>query len=116
MTYKDNQGHTYYGGSMTRKTEKGVWTGVPTSEQLSEWGYVEVVSTPYQPTEEDVRRQRMEEIRQLLSDTDYIIIKKAEGYDISSYDDQYGGDFLAWRQSLRDEYNQLEKETNNEDK
>ena len=50
----------------------------------------------------------MEEILSFLNNTDYIVLKKAEGLDISSYDEQYDGDFLAWRQGLRDEYNQLE--------
>lgn len=50
----------------------------------------------------------MDEIKGLLQDTDYIIIKKAEGIDISEYDERYEGDFLGWRQRLRNEYNQLE--------
>ena len=109
MTYKDTQGHLYTGGAMTRREGNSVFTGIPTKQQLTEWGYTEVAPPePYTPTEEDIKRQRMEEIRQQLSDTDYIIIKKAEGYDISEYNERYEGDFLAWRQRLRNEYNQLE--------
>jgi hypothetical protein len=97
------------GQSMTKRVENSVFTGIPTKQQLTEWGYTEVAPPePYTPTEEDIKRQRMDEIRQQLSDTDYIIIKKAEGIDISEYNERYEGDFLAWRQRLRNEYNQLE--------
>lgn len=108
IQYKDKENHLYTGGAMTRREGGSIWTGVPTNEQLKAWGYEEVVNTPYQQTEEDVKRQRMEQIKQLLFDTDYIIIKKVEGYDISQYDAQYDGDFLAWRNALREEYNELE--------
>ena len=95
---------------MTRREGNSVFTGIPTKQQLTEWGYTEVAPPePYTPTEEDIKRQRMDEIRQQLSDTDYIIIKKAEGIDISEYNERYEGDFLAWRQRLRNEYNQLEE-------
>lgn len=98
---------------MTRLVDGVLFTGVPTVEQLTAWGYEEViepVAEPYVPTAEDLKRERMEQIRQALADTDYIIIKKVEGYDISSYDAQYDGDFMGWRQDLRDEYNRLEDE------
>lgn len=111
MTYKDSQGHIYRGGSMTRLVDGVLFSGVPTVEQLTAWGYEEVVPpAPYVPTAEDMKRERMGQIQSLLAETDYIVIKKAEGIDITSYDAQYDGDFLAWRQGLRDEYNQLESE------
>ncbi|MBO4787055.1 MAG: hypothetical protein J5510_08310 [Prevotella sp.] len=112
--YKDEQGHTYNGGTMTRMLDNGsLFSGVPTVEQLVEWGYeLQPEPAPYVPTEQDIARQRMSEIQGLLADTDYIVLKKAEGIDISSYDAEYDGDFLAWRQGLRNEYNQLEESLN----
>ena len=107
-------GHLYTGGAMTKKVGGTVFTGIPTSEQLKAWGYEEVPDpAPYTPTEEDLRRQRQADIQARLAETDYIILKMAEGRDISEYNDatrhpEYGGDILAWRQALREEYNTLE--------
>jgi hypothetical protein len=102
----------YYGGSMTRRLDNGtLFSGVPSVEQLAEWGYEEVEEPePYQPTEEDLKEQRKQEILRLLADTDYIVLKKAEGIDISEYDEKYQPTFLEWRQALRDEYNELEQQ------
>lgn len=47
----------------------------------------------------------------MLRDTGYIVLKKAEGIDISEYNEQYDGDFLSWRQALRNEYNELEAQS-----
>lgn len=104
-------GKTYCeGASITWQVdEHTVFSGIPTAEQLSEWGFIEYEQPVYTLNESDIRQQHMDEILSLLADTDYIVLKKAEGIDISSYDEQYDGDFLAWRQALRDEYNQLEK-------
>ena len=41
MTYKDAQGHIYAGGSMTRLVDGALFSGVPTVEQLTAWGYEE---------------------------------------------------------------------------
>ena len=104
-------GDKYYGGAMTYYHDGVLFSGIPTSEQLESWGYtVYVPPTPPEPTEEELKRARMDEIRQQLSDTDYIVLKKAEGQDISPYDVKYNGNFLAWRQGLRDEYNRIEME------
>ena len=114
MKYINNTtGDVYYGGSLTIKHNNSLFSGIPTVEMLEEFGYEEVQEETPEPIEEDTTRQRMDEILQLLSNTDYIVLKKAEGIDISSYDEQYNGDFLAWRQSLRDEYNQLESSLDN---
>ena len=109
-------GERYTGGSLTRRLPNGgVFSGTPSNEQLIAWGF--------QPSEENTPQpssllpqpsaDRMAEIETLLQDTDYIVLKKAEGRDISEYNDptlhpEYGGDFLAWRQALREEYNKLE--------
>lgn len=108
-------GHVYYGGAMTIVSGGVLFSGIPTSEQLESWGYtVYVPPAPPEPTEEDLKRQRMGEIQGLLASTDYIVLKKAEGIDISEYNEQYDGDFLSWRQGLRDEYNKLEGLNNQE--
>jgi hypothetical protein len=113
MTYINNQtGHRYTGGSMTRLVGGVLFSGVPTVEQLTEWGYHPLVANQEQhvPTQEEIRQQRMVEILSLLAETDYIVLKKAEGIDISEYDAKYVGGFLAWRQALRAEYNDLEQQ------
>lgn len=119
MTYiNTTTGDRYYeGSSMTTYHDGVLFSGIPSAEQLTEWGYtLYVPPTPTEPTQEEIeaqlRQARMDEILGLLSETDYIVLKKAEGIDISSYDEQYDGSFLAWRQALRDEYNQLEQSLN----
>lgn len=115
MIYVNNEtGDRYVGGTMTICINGSLFSGIPTVEQLESWGYIEEIpSSPQEPTQEEIKRERMDEILQLLQNTDYIILKKAEGIDISSYDEQYDGNFLQWRQSLRDEYNQLEDSLDN---
>jgi hypothetical protein len=107
----EETGERYHEGRSITMSHNGVlFSGIPTSEQLKEWGYV--VYTPPTPTEDEIaeqqRQARMDEILTLLRDTDYIVLKKSEGIDISLYDEKYGGDFLSWRQSLRNEFNELE--------
>jgi hypothetical protein len=109
----------YYGGCMTVYHDGVLFTGIPSVEQLEQWGYMlEVPMAAPEPTEEEIaeqqRQQRMDEIQGLLASTDYIVLKKAEGIDISEYNEQYDGDFLSWRQGLRDEYNKLEGLNNQE--
>ena len=58
-----------------------------------------------QPTEEDVKQQRIYELKQLLSDTDYVAIKIAEGSATAS---EYA-DVIAQRKAWRAEINELEK-------
>lgn len=107
-------GDRYYEGrSITTYHDGVLFSGIPSAEQLTEWGYtLYIPPTPTEPTQEEIaeqqRRARMDEILALLRDTDYIVIKKSEGIDISLYDEKYSGDFLSWRQSLRNEFNELE--------
>lgn len=52
---------------MTRQlSENSVWIGIPTTEQLTEWGYVEhvepvVTPTPYLPTYNELVVQKIRE-------------------------------------------------------
>ena len=106
--YNNTTKHTYTGGSMTIIKDGVLFSGVPTQEQLQEWGYEEVVTAPYTPTEEDLKRQRMAEIQDELAATDYLALKDFEGEDMS--------DHVGWKETraaLRAEYRLLEAEVNN---
>lgn len=109
----ETTGDRYAGGALTILHNGSLFSGIPTIEQLEEFGYEPEEIKPYETTQEELVRQRMEEIISFLNNTDYIVLKRAEGIDISSYDKQYDGNFLQWRQSLRNEYNQLEQNLNN---
>ena len=110
--YYNSKTNSWYreGSSLTISLEKGLFSGIPTEEQLAEWGYKEVKDPIPQPLSEDAqasidRQYRMEAIKAELGATDYIVLKSVEGYDVSEY-----GDWKEKRQALRDEYNRLEKE------
>lgn len=66
MTYKDSQGHIYRGGSMTRLVDGVLFSGVPTVEQLTAWGYEEVIE-PEPTPEELLDRARQEKLWELDS-------------------------------------------------
>lgn len=103
--YNSTTKHAYTGGSMTIIKDGVLFSGVPTKEQLQEWGYEEVVATPYTPTEEDLKRQRMADIQAELAATDYLSLKAFEGEDMS--------DHVGWKEAraaLRAEYRRLENE------
>lgn len=93
------------GQSLTRRVDNGVFSGIPSEEQLRAWGFEEVVPTPYTPTEEDLKRQRMTEIQSELASTDYLALKAFEGEDMSEHP--------TWKEdraALRAEYRRLESE------
>lgn len=90
MTYYNEQENEYYykGRSMTRRLADGsLWSGVPTVEQLTEWGYQPYEPQTSEPTEEDVRQQRMQEILSELSSMDYLTSKYIDGEDMTEYGD-----------------------------
>lgn len=93
---------------MTKREGNGVFSGIPSAEQLTQWGFdewVEPVAIPHNPTEEEVKRQRMYEIKSELSSMDYLTSKYIDGEDMSEY-----GDWQGKRKALREEYRRLEKE------
>ena len=93
------------GSAMTRKVDKGVFSGIPSEEQLHEWGYEEYVAPPApEPSELDKRRMRMAEIEQELASMDYLTSKYIDGEDMSEY-----GDWQGKRKALREEYRRLEQ-------
>ena len=110
--YNPNTKEWYTEGStMTKRADNGVFSGIPSVEQLAAWGFVEWVesaSTPYEPTEEDIRKQRMDEILAELDAMDYLTSKYVDGEDMSEY-----GDWQGKRKALREEYRQLESEVQN---
>lgn len=62
-----------------------------------------IVEIP-QPTEEELKQARISELKAKLSDTDYIVIKIAEG---EATQEDYA-EVLANRKSWREEINELE--------
>lgn len=66
MRYKDSEGHYYYGGAMTRLVDGVLFSGVPTVEQLTAWGYEEVIE-PEPTPEELLERAKQEKLWELDS-------------------------------------------------
>lgn len=92
----------YEGRPLTRKTDNGVFSGIPTTYQLKAWGFEESKApetTPIDPTE-----QRKSEILSELQSMDYLTSKFIDGEDMSEY-----GDWQERRKALREEYRELEK-------
>lgn len=99
MTYYNKKTDEYYyeGRSITRRLDDGrIFAGVPTSEQLSEWGF-EPYTLP-QP-KVDTREQRMQEILAELAETDYLALKAFEGEDMTEHPE-----WKEHRAALRAEY------------
>ena len=67
--------------------------------------YYEVVKNP-EPTEEDIKQARIADLKQLLADTDYVVIKIAEG---SATKEEYA-DIIEQRKAWREEIRELENE------
>lgn len=100
--YNKKTGEYYYEGrSMTKRLNDGrIFAGVPTEQELAEWGF-----EPYTPPvpQIDVREQRMQEILAELAETDYLALKAFEGEDMSEHPG-----WKEHRAALRTEYRQLE--------
>lgn len=96
------------GKSITRRLEGGkIFSGFPTAEQLTDWGFEEVLIKDYEPTIVDKREVRIQEIHQQLCDMDYLTSKFVDGEDISQY-----GDWQEQRRQLRQELRKLEDNLN----
>lgn len=101
--YKNKETNQIYveGGTLTWQIDEStLWSGVPTKEQLSEWGFEEITSP--KPTPREIR---MREILRELDSMDYLTSKYIDGEDMSEY-----GDWQAKRKALREEYRELEKQ------
>jgi len=68
--------------------------------------YEVVENVPYEPTEEEIKQNRISELKKNLFDTDYIAAKIAEG---SASKEEYA-EKIAQRQAWRTEINDLESE------
>ena len=111
-TYYNEKTDEYYyeGRSITRRLDNGyLFAGVPTAEQLTEWGFEEWIEpTPPEPTEQELKQLRMSEILTELAQTDYLALKAFEGEDMAEHP--------GWKEkraALRTEYRQLENEGKN---
>ena len=82
--------------------EETSWHGIPTEEQLAEWGFEEIIIP--QPTEREIR---MRQIKAQLASMDYLTSKYIDGEDMTEY-----GDWQGKRKSLREEYRRLEEQIN----
>ena len=82
MTYTNpSTGERYTGGSLTRRLPNGgVFSGTPSNEQLIAWGF-----QPTEPAPPSTGGPQPSADR--LAETDYIVLKKAAGRDISEYND-----------------------------
>ena len=99
------------GNSFTKRLDNGVFSGIPSEEQLKEWGFEEYIPpTPPEPTEEELaereRQQRMSAILSELQSMDYLTSKYIDGEDMSQY-----GDWQEKRKQLREEYRELNKDS-----
>ena len=108
--YNKKTGEYYYEGrSITRRMYDGrIFAGVPTEQQLAEWGFEEWVEPiPPEPTDQELKQVRMSEILMELANTDYLALKAFEGEDMSEHP--------GWKEHravLREEYRQLELNLN----
>ena len=50
-------GERYNGGSITVKTRNGIFSGVPSVEQLTKWGYEEYVPPVVEENEEETTEE-----------------------------------------------------------
>lgn len=85
---------------MTRRVEGGVFSGIPTPDQLKEFGFEKV--PPHEPTEEERKRAEMATIKAELAGMDYLTSKYIDGEDMTQY-----GDWQGKRKALREQYRQL---------
>lgn len=104
--YNKKENKMYYeGNSLTHRTPNGIFSGVPTEEQLHTWGYT--LQPEPTPTPIDPKVQRMSEIQSELASLDYLTDKELDGEDMAKYNEKYGGDWHEYRRKLREEYRQL---------
>lgn len=113
--YYNKQTNSWYieGRTLTIHTPNGsLFSGIPTEEQLKEWGYELYEEPKPEPLSEEAqtaldRSNRMQSILRELSSMDYLTSKYIDGEDMTPY-----GDWQEKRKELRLEYNILEEEQN----
>lgn len=92
---------------MTRRVEGGVFSGIPTPEQLKQFGFEQV--PPHEQTEVEKIRAQMDNIKAELAGMDYLTSKYIDGEDMTEY-----GDWQGKRKALREQYRQLAQEIGEE--
>ena len=66
--YNSNINQFYYGGALTITLPNGtLFSGIPTSEQLQDWGFEEYVPPVYEPTEEELNQISAEEALDIIT-------------------------------------------------
>lgn len=78
----------YEGQSLTKRVDNGVFTGIPSEEQLYEWGFVEWVE-PAPTPEQMLERAKQEKIAELQA---YDASDAVNGFIIRTE----GGDIIKW--------------------
>ncbi len=63
--------------------------------------YEVVENIPYEPTEEEKKEQRIAELKCHLADTDYVVIKIAEGEATKEEYSETLANRKAWREEIR---------------
>lgn len=100
--YYNSESKEWYteGTSITMRIPEGLFSGVPTVENLQNWGFEEYIEP--EPTEEEKEQRRKEnriaELKAELVNMDYLTSKYVDGEDMSQY-----GDWQAYRRQLREE-------------
>lgn len=80
------------GNSITKRVENGVFTGIPSVEQLTDWGFIEWVEPAPTPAEllERAKQQKIAELEAYdASDAVNGFIIRTEGGDITEWLDTY---------------------------
>ena len=101
----DTKHHYYEGDSLTLQVNGVLFSGIPTEQQLIDWGYTE-----YEEAQVPVllEYERMNDILAELKSMDYLTSKYIDGEDMSAY-----GDWQERRKALRNEYRELEEQLKN---
>lgn len=87
------------------------WCNEGGEYHIEEQGEYYAVVKNTEPTEEEIKQARINELKQMLFDTDYVVIKIAEG---SATKEEYA-DVIEQRKSWREEIRDLENESDSID-
>lgn len=87
------------------------WCNKGQEYHIEEQGEYYAVAKNPEPAEEDIKQARIAELKQLLSDTDYVVIKIAEG---AATVEEYA-DVIEQRRAWREEIRELENESDSID-
>lgn len=90
------------GDKLTREnyTQGAIWCNKNNATINKDWVIVEIP----EPTQEEIKQARIQELKSKLAETDYVVIKIAEG---DATREEYE-EVLDQRKAWRDEINELE--------